>query len=224
MVRPLGLFANESDAVSGQVWVIVVAAGRGSRFGGPKQYEELAGRRVLDWSIDAARSVADGIVLVVPPWRAADNEPSASTWVAGGSTRSDSVRAGLAAVPADAEVVVVHDAARPLASAALFQAVVDAVRGGAVAVVPGVAVVDSIRHRDGQAIDRDELVAVQTPQAFDATVLREAHADRGEASDDATLVEQAGAAVTVVPGEPVNRKITDRADILSAAQHLIKES
>ena len=93
----------------GSTWAIVVAGGSGSRYGGLKQFEPLAGRRVVDWSLAAARESCDGVVLVVP---AGVEEAGA---VAGGVTRSDSVRAGLAAVPDDAEVVLVHDAARPLA-------------------------------------------------------------------------------------------------------------
>src|SRR6478609_5115950 len=97
------------------VWVIVVAAGSGTRFGGAKQYAPLAGRRVVDWSIDAARSVAHGVVLVAAPADAGEEEPAVDVVVAGGATRSDSVRAGLAAVPGDADVILVHDGARPAA-------------------------------------------------------------------------------------------------------------
>src|SRR5947209_20315852 len=107
----------------GTVWAVVVAAGSGSRYGGPKQFDALRGRRVLDWSVDAARSVADGVVLVTPDGAP---EPGADVVVTGGATRSESVRAGLAAVPDAADVIVVHDAARPGASAALFAAVVEA--------------------------------------------------------------------------------------------------
>lgn len=196
------------------VWAVVVAAGRGTRFGGAKVYEELRGRRVLDWSLDAARSVADGVVLVVPPDRAADAEPGADTVVAGGETRSDSVRNGLTAVPAEATVVVVHDAARPMATPALFHAVVAAVREGADAAVPGVPVVDTVKRvRDGavvETLDRSQLVAVQTPQAFRAGALRAAE---GDATDDAALVERAGGRVVVVPGDPANVKITTPADL-----------
>lgn len=203
-------------AVDGPVWVIVVAAGRGSRFGGDKQYATLAGRRVLDWSVDAARSVADGIVLVVPTSKADAAESAVDAWVPGGATRSESVRAGLRAVPDDAEVILVHDAARPLADSALFEAVVAAIRAGAEAVVPGVPVADSLRGLDRGAIDRDELVAVQTPQGFRAEALRAAHALGGDATDDATLVEAAGGTVVVVDGDPRNRKITDPADLVAA--------
>jgi 2-C-methyl-D-erythritol 4-phosphate cytidylyltransferase len=172
---------------------------------------------VLDWSLDAARSVAAGVVVVVPPDGPADPEPAADATVPGGATRSASVRAGLAAVPADAEVVLVHDAARPLASAQLFARVVDAVRGGADAAVPVVAVADTLRRRDGGTVDRDALVAVQTPQGFRASVLREAHTVDAEATDDATLVERSGGSVVLVDGEPGNRKITDPSDLHAAA-------
>ena len=127
------------------------------------------------------------------------------------------MRAGLAAVPEAAEVIVVHDAARPLASEALFAAVVGAVRDGADAAVPGVPVTDTLRRRGGGLVDRDELVAVQTPQAFAADRLRAVHATEPEATDDASLVEAAGGRVVVVDGEPANRKITEPADLAVAA-------
>jgi 2-C-methyl-D-erythritol 4-phosphate cytidylyltransferase len=200
----------------GTVWVIVVAAGSGSRFGGPKQYEPLGGRRVLDWSIEAARTVADGIVLVVAPEHARRTEPGVDAVVAGGATRSGSVRAGLAAVPAEADVVVVHDGARPLAGRALFRTVVAAVRDGAAAALPAVPVIDSLRHRRGGAVDRNDLVAVQTPQAFAAAALRSAHDGEPEATDDASLVEAAGGKVVVVDGSPANVKVTHPADLVVA--------
>jgi len=192
------------------VWAVVVAAGRGERFGGPKQLATIGGRRVLDWSLDAARAACDGVVLVV----GADHEEpeDADVVVTGGASRSESVRNGLAAVPEDADVVVVHDAARPAAGDALFRSVVDAVRAGADAVVPGVPVADTLRLLAGGTVDRDAVVAVQTPQGFRAAVLRAAHAGGGEATDDAGLVEAAGGTVVVVPGEPTNRKLTHPAD------------
>jgi 2-C-methyl-D-erythritol 4-phosphate cytidylyltransferase len=195
-----------------EVWAVVVAAGSGSRFGRPKQYELLAGRRVLDWSVEAARRASDGVVLVVPADRAGDSEPAADVVVAGGDRRSASVRAGLGEVPSSADVVVVHDAARPLASPELFRAVIDAVAGGADGAVPGIAVVDTVKRvRDGvveETLDRDALVAVQTPQAFAAAVLRRAHAAGADASDDAALVEAVGGRVVVVPGDVANVKLT----------------
>jgi 2-C-methyl-D-erythritol 4-phosphate cytidylyltransferase len=199
------------------VWAIVVAAGSGSRFGGPKQFAELEGRRVVDWALVASRSVADGVVLVVPAAHVTEEAPAADVVVAGGTTRSASVRAGLAAVPAGADVVLVHDAARPFAAPALFEAVVACVREGADAAIPGVPITDTVKRVvDGRVLGtlkREELVAVQTPQAFAADVLRRAHAGAGEATDDAALVEAAGGRVMVVPGDPANTKITLRTDL-----------
>ncbi|HEY8545046.1 MAG TPA: 2-C-methyl-D-erythritol 4-phosphate cytidylyltransferase [Acidimicrobiales bacterium] len=201
----------------GPVWTIVVAAGSGTRFGQPKQYLPLGGRRVLDWSLVAARACSDGVVLVVAPDHADRPEPAADVVVAGGDTRSASVRAGLAAVPSDAEVVLVHDGARPLAPADLFTAVIAAVaEGSADAVVPGVPVVDTIRSRTRGVVDRSDLVIVQTPQGFTAAALRAAHADGAEGTDDASLVEARGGTVRVVPGAPTNLKITYPADLAVA--------
>src|SRR5690606_20284537 len=127
------------------------------------------GGTVLERSRAAARGAVDAVVVVVPAEHVGEPEVAglgADAVVAGGATRADSVRAGLAAVPGDAEVVLVHDAARPLASTELFERVRDAVLGGAGAVVPVVPVVDTIRHVDGGVVDRDQLRAVQTPQGF----------------------------------------------------------
>jgi 2-C-methyl-D-erythritol 4-phosphate cytidylyltransferase len=194
------------------IWAIVVAAGSGTRYGGPKQLEALDGRRLVDWAVAAPRAVADGVVLVVPPDRLGDDWPAVDAVVAGGETRSDSVRAGLAAVPDEADVVVVHDAARPGAPRAVFEAVLAALAEGDAA-VPGLAVVDTLRHLDGTAVDRDRVVAVQTPQAFRAPALRSAHAGVAQATDDATLVERAGGRVVVVPGSAQAMKVTTREDL-----------
>lgn len=201
------------------MWTIVVAGGSGTRFGGTKQYERLGSRRVLDWSVAAATAASDGVVLVVP---AADADREGG--VAGGSTRSESVRAGLAGVPADATIVCVHDAARPFADAALFRRVIDAVKAGADAAIPGVAVADTIKRIDEHSgvmhtPARSSLTAVQTPQAFRATVLRVAHAAGGDATDDAALVEQSGGRVVFVEGDVTNRKITDPSDLRWARDH-----
>lgn len=154
-------------------------------------------------------------MLVVPADRAADPEPLADVVVAGGATRSASVRAGLAAVPPDAERVLVHDAARPLAPARLWRAVVAALDEGAEAVVPVVPVVDTLREVGGGTVDRDRFVAVQTPQGFRADALRRAHDGEPEGTDDASLVERAGGTVVVVAGEPANRKLTTPADLVA---------
>ena len=202
------------------VWVIVVAAGSGRRFGSAKQFADLAGRRVVDWSIDGARSVADGVVLVLPADAAVESEPAVDRVVAGGETRSESVRAGLAVVPLDAEVVLVHDAARPLASHALFRSVTDAVLAGADVVVPVVPVVDSVTDPHGVAVDREALRAVQTPQGFEPSALRRVHASHPDATDDASLVVAAGGRYRPVQGERWNVKVTEPEDLAVAASIL----
>lgn len=195
-----------------------MGGGSGRRFGRPKQYELLGGERVIDRSRRIAELVSDGVVVVVP---AADADREGA--VAGGSTRSASVRAGLARVPADCDVVCIHDAARPLASVELFRSVLAAVVDddrvdGA---VPGLPVADTIKvvDDDGAVVstpDRSSLLAVQTPQAFRAGALRRAHESGGDGTDDASLVEAAGGRVVAVPGEPDNRKITNPDDLVWA--------
>lgn len=207
----------------------MVAGGSGSRFGRPKQFELLAGRPVVEWSVAAARKATDGVVLVVPP---SDAERArslgADVVVTGGETRSASVRRGLECVPAQADVVVVHDAARPLASPALFAAVLAPLLSDGEdvdGVVCGIAVADTLKRvgRDGTTVvgtvDRASLVAVQTPQAFRASVLRHAHAAGGDATDDAALVESIGGKVRVVAGEAHNVKLTVPSD-LALLEHL----
>jgi 2-C-methyl-D-erythritol 4-phosphate cytidylyltransferase len=208
-----------------QVWSIVVAGGSGQRFGQLKQFALLADRPVVAWAVAACRPCSAGVVLVVPPGSPADTH-GADMVVEGGATRAESVRHGLAAVPADAEVIIVHDAARPLASDALFRAVVAVVATGeADGAIPAVPVSDTIKVVDAAktvtaTLDRSTLVAVQTPQAFAAGVLRRAHAGGTEATDDAALVEALGATVRTVPGEPQNLKITTPADLGTAERFL----
>jgi 2-C-methyl-D-erythritol 4-phosphate cytidylyltransferase len=209
------------------VWAIVVAGGEGRRFGTPKQFADLHGRPVVAWSVAAARSCADGVVVVLPPERL-DEAFGADTAVAGGASRSASVRRGLAAVPTDAEIVVVHDAARPLASPALFAAVLAALEDPAVAgALPGLAVADTLKRVVDdtvvETVDRSALIAVQTPQAFRADVLRSAHAGDPQATDDAALVEAGGATVRVVPGETQNLKLTTPQD-LRYCEHLLAQA
>jgi 2-C-methyl-D-erythritol 4-phosphate cytidylyltransferase len=208
--------------VAVSVWTIVVAAGSGTRFGGLKQFEELGSQRVVDWAIKTALRATDGVVVVLP----AHAPPVASgdvVSVAGGATRSASVRNGLAAVPEDASVILVHDGARPFASLDLFDRVVDAVRGGADGAIPGVAVTDTIKRVDSAGtivgtVDRANLRAVQTPQAFRSGALRDAYIGGSDATDDAAVVEVAGGRVVVVEGDPENRKITTPADLDWARQ------
>ena len=212
----------------------MVAGGSGRRFGGRKQFLPLAGQPVASWSIRSARSVADGVVLVVPapgpgdidgslplPGATGDAALGATRVVTGGATRADSVRAGLAEVPPDADIIVVHDAVRPLAGAELFASVVGAVRAGSVdGAVPVVPVADTLKRVDAgrvvATVDRSGLMAVQTPQAFAAAALRAAHADGGEASDDAGLLEAAGLVVVAVEGDPWNLKLTRPEDLALA--------
>lgn len=204
---------NVTTSPNENVWTIVVAAGSGARFGGPKQFSILGERRVLDWSVDTAKGVSAGVVVVLPP-----AEAEREGGVVGGATRSESVRCGLAAVPEEATIICVHDAARPFASAHLYREVIAQVQSGADGVVPALAVTDTIKQVNAQNIvvatpDRSTLVAVQTPQAFRASVLRDAHASSPEGTDDATLVESMGKKVVVVAGEAMNRKLTAPEDL-----------
>jgi 2-C-methyl-D-erythritol 4-phosphate cytidylyltransferase len=197
---------------------MVLAAGQGTRFGSPpKQFVHLGERPLLAWSVDAARQVSDGLVLVLPDDDELGFDESGAVVVPGGATRSESVRCGLAAIPADARVIVVHDAARPLAPVELFREVVDAVLGGADAAIPGLPVTDTIKAVDGdlvvETLDRERLVAVQTPQAFAADVLRRAHAGEASATDDAALVEAAGGLVRIGPGSERALKVTTPGDL-----------
>ncbi|MFN8023970.1 MAG: 2-C-methyl-D-erythritol 4-phosphate cytidylyltransferase [Acidimicrobiales bacterium] len=217
--------AHGAAGVGEIVWTVVVAGGSGARFGRAKQYEALGASRVLDRSVGVAAAASVGVVVVVP---VADVESERRVFdhvVAGGASRSESVRAGLAAVPPDATVVCVHDAARPFASPQLYARVVAAVTAGADGAIPGIAVTDTIKvvDADGAVLAtpaRDSLRAVQTPQAFRAEVLRRAHASGGEGTDDAALVESAGGRVVVVDGEADNRKITHPADLDWARQRV----
>jgi 2-C-methyl-D-erythritol 4-phosphate cytidylyltransferase len=206
-------------------WAIVVAGGSGARFGRPKQYELLAGRPLIEWSCLAARRSGCGVILVLPVGDTAtggrNDRWDADLLVEGGSTRSASVRAGLGRVPPDAAVVVVHDAARPLAEPAMWARVIDAVRAGADGAVPAVAVTDTVKLVEPggslTTLDRSRLVAVQTPQAFATAALQRAHVDEEDATDDAALVERHGGRVVVVAGAATNVKVTTPADLTVAA-------
>ncbi len=214
---------------------MVVAAGSGTRFGGPKQFAILGGRPVARWSVEACRSVADGVVVVVPRGAGEDlPDLGADVIVLGGATRSASVRAGLEAVPAEAGAIVVHDAARPMAPASLFRAVVGALEAGAAGAVCSLPVSDTLKAVDRgesggpetvrRTLDRSGLVSVQTPQGFIAEVLRAAHRGEPEATDDAALVEALGAAVWAVPGDPGNLKLTSPTDLAYAEFLLARNS
>jgi len=212
---------------SGRVAGIVVAAGRGERFGGatPKALLTLAGKALVSYAVDALRNAGiDQVVVAAPADRIADFEEVVGTHgvvVAGGETRQQSVSRALRRIPAEARWVLVHDAARGLAPPESAVAVLDALRAGAQAVVPGLPLVDTIKSVEADhvtaTLDRERLVAVQTPQGFEVGLLREAHRNStGDASDDAGLVEALGVRVRVVPGAPEAMKITRRIDLALA--------
>jgi 2-C-methyl-D-erythritol 4-phosphate cytidylyltransferase len=218
-----------------RTWAIVVAAGDGVRLGAdrPKAFVKLGGRLLLSHSVELFEEhpSVDGIVLVVPEgWEEpatllADDLVAGKVAVAvpGGATRAESVSRGLAAVPDEADLIVVHDAARPFATPELVTAVLEAL-GHAEGAVPGVPVTDTVKRVDGdrvtETLERSQLVSVQTPQAFHAEALRTAYAvpaDRlSAATDCASLVEASGRAVSVVAGEEANLKITTSADLAEA--------
>ena len=211
--------------------MVVVAAGSGSRFGAavPKAFVTLRGRTLLAWSLDAACACPGvvSVVAVVPEAYLVPARLEAGRYagppvrvVAGGDERRDSVAAGLAAVDTSVEVVLVHDAARALAPVALFAAVAQAVIAGRPAVVPGLAVVDTVKTVDADGVvtgtpDRSALRAIQTPQGFLRDLLQRAHAAPGlhAVTDDAALVEALGEPVLVVPGDRSAHKITTPDDL-----------
>jgi len=204
-----------------KIWTIVVAAGAGSRFGAPKQFLDLCGERVVDRSVRVALAQSHGVVVVLPAdsiesvqsfWHQSGTDATVK-FVAGAGSRSGSVRNGLAAVPGDADVILIHDGARPLASAGVYQRVISAVADGADAVVPVVPVTDTIRDLRAGVVDRSGLVAVQTPQGFPSRSIRLAHSGGSDATDDATLVEANGGKVVLVEGHPDNIKITAPSDL-----------
>ncbi|RKS79974.1 2-C-methyl-D-erythritol 4-phosphate cytidylyltransferase [Motilibacter peucedani] len=216
--------------------VLVPAAGRGERLGpgAPKALRALAGEPLLVHAVRAlAAAPSVGLVVVAAPADAVEQVrallagvvgTTALEVVAGAGDRQGSVTAALAAVPAEVDVVLVHDAARPLVPVALVEAVVAAVRSGAPAVVPGVPLSDTVKRVDADGVvvetpERAHLRAVQTPQGFAADVLRAAHAAAGGgpvATDDAGLVERLGHPVRVVPGSPDALKVTHPLDLVLA--------
>lgn len=213
----------------GSVWTVVVAAGSGSRFGAPKQFLDLSGVRVVDRSVATAARHSDGVVVVTPAEPVVGVGPvvvpegANVREVPGADTRTGSVRHGLAAVPDDAAIILVHDAARPLATDVIYERVIDAVRAGADAVTPAVPVTDTLRRRSGGVVDRNEVVAVQTPQGFAADTLRAAHAAGDDATDDVTVVEAAGGTVVIVDGDKRNIKLTTPLDLDVASRFLERE-
>lgn len=204
---------------------IVVSAGTGVRFGGLKQLGSLGGRRVIDISLSVANKAVDFVVCVkVPGIDFGDLE--ADVVVDGGSTRSESVRAGLEAIPKDVQYVLVHDAARPLASFALYGRVLECLGNGAQAVIPVIAITDTVKEIVGNKVfstlDRSRLFRAQTPQGFQRSVLELAHSSGLDVSDDSQLVESMGIAVEAIVGSKYNFKITEGQDLVRA-ENLLKD-
>jgi 2-C-methyl-D-erythritol 4-phosphate cytidylyltransferase len=211
------------------VWAVLVAAGRGERFGGdrPKAFANLAGRPLLAESLGRldASDWIESIVVVAPqeweePVILLAEELGASkvrSAVTGGGTRADSVRAGLAEVPEDVAVVLVHDAARPLLSEDVVERVVGALGDDWDGAVPALPLADTVKRADGEAVAetvaRAGLHAVQTPQGFFAGALRRALASGADATDCAGLVEAAGGRVRIVEGDRRLLKVTTPADL-----------
>ena len=184
---------------------IVVAAGIGERFGRPKADISLAGRPLWQWAVSALQDGGCALNVVV------GELPGG---IPGGARRRDSVAAGLAAAPADTTHVLVHDAARPLASPELVASVIKRLAAFDVqAVIPAVPVRDTLKYVSNsvveRTVDRSGLMSVQTPQGFAIAALRAAHADDdSDVTDDAVLIERGGGVVAVVAGEDLNLKIT----------------
>lgn len=216
-----------SMAMEPRFGVILVAAGAGRRFGRRKAQVQLMGRTLLEHAAAPFAAFSDRVVVL----HAADvGRIRLAGWIAtaGGERRRDSVAAGLEALPAETTHVLVHDAARPLLSAALLERVVAAARDAA-AVIPTIPIPDTIKEVAGRRVvttpERARLVAVQTPQAFNAALLRRAlSASSQDATDEASLVEAIGENVQTVPGDPENLKITTPLDLEFATAILAARS
>jgi 2-C-methyl-D-erythritol 4-phosphate cytidylyltransferase len=222
------------DVGYGRVAALVPAAGRGERLGpgAPKAIREISGTPMLVYAVKAlaASPVVDVVVVAAPSDYREDvgsllqpQEFSAEVFVvAGGESRSESVARALIALPDDVDVVLVHDAARPLVPPEVITNVVAAVRDGHAAVVPVVPLVDTIRTVSGDAslgatVSRDSLRAVQTPQGFTRDVLQRAHAEvDAPVTDDAGMVERLGIAVHAVDGHEDAFKVTRPLDVVLA--------
>jgi 2-C-methyl-D-erythritol 4-phosphate cytidylyltransferase len=211
------------------VWAVLAAAGKGERLGldRPKAFAKLGDRALIEEVLERLDGCEwiEGIVVAAPPgWEEPcilAAEQVAATKVAetvtGGETRAGSVRNALDEVPAEANVILVHDAARPLVTDDVIERVITGLADGWDGAVPALPVKDTVKRVDGDAVvetvARDQLAAAQTPQAFVAVVLRRALALGEEASDCAALVEAAGGRVRTVEGDPRLIKITDATDL-----------
>lgn len=222
---------NDARPSTAAVGVVIVAGGLGTRLGAgmPKALVPLSGEPLVVHAARAARAVhgVRQLVVVAPAGELVRFEalvPDAVV-VPGGAERTDSVAAGLAALDPGVEVVLVHDAARALAPTALFDRVATAVSQGYDAVVPGLAVHDTVKQVDAAGLvtgtpDRSALRAIQTPQGFTRQALQRAHLAGGTATDDAAMVERLGGRVLVIEGHPRAAKITTGPDLEAAARLL----
>jgi 2-C-methyl-D-erythritol 4-phosphate cytidylyltransferase len=211
-----------------RIAAILVAAGSGQRLGAevPKAFCLVRGRTLLEYAHArfAEHPLLDGLIVVAPADRLDEAKRlTGASVVAGGATRQASVAAGLAALDAEVDAVLVHDVARAFVPAAVIDRVVAALDGGADAVIPVRPVTDTIKRVDGArrvvgTVDRSTLVAVQTPQGFRRSVLEAAHAaaSTDAATDDAGLVEAYGGTVVVVDGADESFKITHPWDLVLA--------
>lgn len=221
--------------MSAETWAIVAAGGMSRRMGEgmPKQFRPLGGVPMYAWSVQSLREWGAQVVLVVPPpWLDRVEAPAGvvAAVVPGGPRRQDSVAHGLRAVPPQAEWVLVHDAARPFLPHSLLGRLREAMGASAV-VVPALPVVDTLKRsgdgaRVGETVDRRDLWAAQTPQAFRREVLVRASTWEGEVTDEAAAVERMGVTPVLVPGSPFTFKVTTRDDMVLAevvAQWLLTE-
>jgi 2-C-methyl-D-erythritol 4-phosphate cytidylyltransferase / 2-C-methyl-D-erythritol 2,4-cyclodiphosphate synthase len=216
--------------MSGKSAAIIAAAGSGIRFGAdiPKALIQLGDRTLIEHAVAAISSVVDQVIVTAPATHLSQFKAllgESINVVVGGQTRSESVRAGLAQVSSDVKHVLIHDAARALASTNLASRVLTELQNGEVAVIPGMALVDTIKEVDeaGYVIstpERSSLRNIQTPQGFELSVLQSAHAANGEGTDDAALVEAAGHKVLVITGEERALKVTTPADLANAYNYL----
>ena len=199
-----------------EVWAIVLAGGTGTRYGRLKQLEELAGYRLVDRTVGAARRTCDRVALVLPPGVEWDGEPVDALAV-GGDHQSSSLRNGLAAVPDDAGILVLADPAHPVATDRIFTGVITAVRDGADGAVPVIPMLEVVqRVVDGVVVEtlpKQDTVVTQSPQAFRAAVLRAAHADEPRPVENSGMLAALGHRVVTVPGDPANLHVATAEDL-----------
>ena len=209
-----------------QCAAIIAAAGSGERFGAtlPKALISLGNRTLIEHAVAALAPVASEIVICAPAGYEKQIQElvgSDITVVVGGTTRSESVRAGISALSGNAKYVLVHDAARALASTQLAKSVLTALEKGEVAVIPGLELIDTVKSVDTKGHvtstpDRTTMRRVQTPQGFDVEVLKKAHSTGADATDDGALVEALGHKVLIINGEERAIKITTPSDLATA--------